>query len=323
MTTAASGFWTGRNVVVTGAGGLIGSWTAELLAARGARVTATVRPGTAARLPAGPNLTIVPCDLECRASCGALVEGQYAIFSLAHADGSAEYKRRHPASLFRRNLSISMNLMEAAAEHRVERVLIASSAEVYSAAVAEPASEGDAFRHLDGTLSDGYAWSKRMTEMAAALYAREYGIGIGIARPSNIYGPRDNFDPARGRVIPMFIRRILAGEPLTLWGDGRQVRTFLFVEDFARGAIDLLEQAATGEPVNFAGAEEISILELARLIARLAGRDTVIECDPSKPAGVARRVLDARKARELLQFEPRVSLEEGLRRTIDSYLPTL
>lgn len=313
-------FWTGRRVVVTGAGGLIGSWTAELLAARGAQVTATVRPGSEARMPARPNLAIVPCDLECRSSCLALLENQHAVFSLAHADGSAEYKRRHPASLFRRNLSISLNLMEAAAEHHVERILLASSAEVYSAGVPEPATEADGFRHLDGTLTDGYSWSKRMTELSASLYAREHGIRVAIARPSNVYGPRDSFDPARGRVIPMFIRRILAGEPLTLWGDGQQVRTFLFVEDFARGAIELLERGAVGEAVNFAGLEEISIIELARLISRLAGRDAVIECDSSKPSGVVRRVLNTDKARALLQFEPRVGLEEGLRRTIDSFI---
>ena len=314
------GFWAGRRVLVTGAGGLIGSWAAELLASYGACVTATVRPGSRPQIAPRPNLTIASCDLESPEACSELTQGQHAVFSFAHSDGSAEFKRKHPASLFRRNISITLNLMEAGARHGIERMLITSSAEVYSGAVPVPAVEAAAFQHLEDTLGDGYSWSKRMSEMVAGLYAREYGFHLAIARPSNVYGPRDSFDPDRGRVIPVFIGRIFAGEPITLWGDGRQIRTFLYVEDFVRGAVDLLERGAHGGAVNFAGTEEISIVELAELIGSLLGRPAALRYDRSKPTGVLRRVLDVTTARRTLQFEPRIRLEEGLRHTIDSFI---
>lgn len=315
-------FWHGRRVLVTGAGGLIGSWAAAVLAGKGARVTATVRPGSPANLTPRSNLTIAPCDLESADACSDVTRGQQAVFSFAHSDGSAEFKRKHPASLFRRNIAITINLMEAGARHGVERMLITSSAEVYSGAVPVPAVEAAAFQHLEDTLGDGYSWSKRMTEMVSGLYAKEYGIRLAIARPSNIYGPGDSFDPARGRVIPTFIGRIFAGEPITLWGDGRQIRTFLYVEDFVRGAVDLLERGAHGGAVNFAGTEEISIAELAQLIAKLLGRPATLRFDQTKPAGVLRRVLDVGVAARTLQFQPRVRLEDGLRQTIDSFIAT-
>lgn len=315
-----AGFWAGRRVLVTGAGGLIGSWAAEALADAGARVTATVRPGSRPQITPRSNLVIEACDLESPDACSAVTRGQHAVLSFAHSDGSAEFKRKHPASLFRRNISITLNLLEAGARHGVERLLITSSAEVYSGAVPVPAVEAAAFQHLEETLGDGYSWSKRMTEMVAGLYAREHGFHLAIARPSNVYGPRDSFDPERGRVIPTFISRIFSGEPITLWGDGQQIRTFLYVEDFVRGAIDLVERGAHGRAVNFAGTEEISILQLAQLIARLLGREAAIRHDHSKPTGVLRRVLDVTQASRTLQFQPRVRLEEGLRHTIDSFI---
>jgi GDP-L-fucose synthase len=314
-----STFWEGRRVLVTGGNGFIGGWAVDKLLELRADLSVTVRPGTDSTWLRRRNLNILAADLEIPENCHAVCRRQEVILSFAHKDGSGDYKRRHPASLFRQNMSITFNLMEAAARSGVERMLITSSAEVYAPDSAVPTSEAAAFRNLEGTYGDGYGWSKRMSELAAALYSREYGIKLAIARPSNVYGPRDTVDLARGRVVPMFVLRVLRGEPIVIWGDGQQVRTFLYVEDFVRGAIDLTERHATGEPVNFSGDEQITIGNLAATIARLAGQPLDICCQTDKPAGSPRRILDTTRATEVIGFKPRIGLEEGLRLTIDSY----
>jgi nucleoside-diphosphate-sugar epimerase len=157
-----------------------------------------------------------------------------------------------------------------------------------------------------------------MSELATQLFAHEYGVPVAIARPANVYGPGDDPDPGRGRVIPAFIRSVFEGQPIVIWGDGEQVRSFLYVEDLARGILDLAEKHAVCSPVNFSG-EAISVRGLAEMIMRIAGRTVEIRCERDKPAGAPVRVFDNSKAEQVLGFRPRVSLEEGLARTVAAY----
>jgi nucleoside-diphosphate-sugar epimerase len=302
---------------VTGAGGFIGSWVVQFLQEAGAGVRAHIRPGAQSDSLTAGGVEVIEADLEDAETCRSICCGSEVVLGFAHCDGSAAYKRRHPASLFRINMSITLNLVEAAAQAGVERMLVVSSAEVYSQRVAVPTTEDLAFSAVDTTLADGYSWSKRMSEVAAMLYSSEYGMKLAIARPANVYGPRDRFDPQRGRVIPMFIQHVLNREPIVIWGDGSQIRTFLYVEDFARGALKLTEHFATGQPVNFASSEQVTIRGLAERVADLAGLNADIRCDVSRPAGTACRVLDTTVAEQVLGFRPRVSLGDGLRRTIE------
>jgi nucleoside-diphosphate-sugar epimerase len=313
-----SSFWKQRKVLVTGGTGFVGSWAIDALVAAGADVSVAVRPATRAH---GLRQEVEPivCDLRDAHDCLRACHAKQVVFSFAHGDGSADFKRRQPASLFRQNMSISLNLLEAAAHQGVERVLITSSAEVYSPDVPPPTLEDSAFEHLERVMGDGYAWSKRVTEVAARLYSRQYGFRLAIARPSNLYGPGDSYDESRGRVIPMFIRRIESGQPVVIWGDGEQLRSFLYVEDFVRGTLDLVESYSEGEPVNFASPEHVTIRDLALRIATIAGRVVDIRCELDKPAGAPRRMLDITRARQSIGFEPRVKLDEGLRRTILAY----
>jgi nucleoside-diphosphate-sugar epimerase len=134
-----------------------------------------------------------------------------------------------------------------------------------------------------------------------------------------VYGPGDDLDPARGRVIPTFIRNVFEGQPIVIWGDGEQVRSFLYVEDLARGMLALTEKYAVCSPVNFSG-EAITVRGLAEMVMRIAGRRVEIRCERDKPAGAARRIIDTSKAERVLGFRPQVSLEEGLERTIAAYV---
>jgi len=320
-----SNYWCGRHVLVTGASGFIGSHVTELLVARGAKVTATT--------PLSPNhinslnlqsvrerITVTAVDLTRLEDCMKVCRNQEVVINAAHVDGSVAFKQARPAFIFRQNMLITLNMLEAACRNNVDRFLVMSSAEVYPPEAPVPAPESEGFMGLPSRLTDGYAWSKRMSEFAAEVFAREYGLKVAIARPSNVYGPRDHFDAHKGRVIPMFIKRIFQGEEvITIWGTGEQMRSFLYVEDLARGLLDLVEKHPQCDPINFSGVEEITIKGLARLIVTLSGKEVEIVCDPTKPSGPSRRISDTTKARQVLGFTPTTSLERGLRRTIEAY----
>jgi nucleoside-diphosphate-sugar epimerase len=294
----------------------------ELLLARGAQVTAVLsrgarRDGYDALSGLHDQVQLRHTDLTSLDDCRAVCAGQEVVINAAHLDGSIAFKRARPATIFRQNLLISLNLLEAARQCGVERVLLTSSTDVYAPQASIPTVESDGFAGLPQPDTDGYAWSKRMTEFAAEVYAREHQLKIALARPAAIYGPRDHLDPEKGRVIPMFLRKIFRGEPIVIWGNGAQERTFLYVEDLARGLLALVERHACSDPVNFSGDEAISIKALAELIMRLSGLEVPIICDLSKPAGAPNRIFDTSKARQILGFQPHISLERGLRHTID------
>src|SRR5262249_35102546 len=147
------------------------------------------------------------------------------------------------------------------------------------------------------------------------------GLKVAIARPNNVYGPGDHDHVDRGRVIAMLIRQTFESSgTLVIWGSGEQVRTFLYVEDLARGLLDLTEKHAVCEPITFGGTEELTIRAVAELVVKLSGRQIEIVCDPGKPSGPARRAPDTSRARAVLGFVPTVPFEAGLRQTLESYL---
>lgn len=325
-----SEFWNGKRVLVTGGCGFIGSHVVEALVRRGAEVTATMsraRPVAAAaeRLwPMSDGVRIESVDLADAEECSDACRGHDVILGLAHVDGSIAFKRAQAASIFRHNVTVSLNLLEAARVHDVERVLLMSSAEAAGNDGAHDPHDVDPWLSPAWGADDGYAWSKRMSEFSAQLWSRQYGVKVAVARPGNVYGPRDHFENGRARVIPNFIRQALTGDgPIVIWGSGEQVRSFLYVEDLARGLLDLTEKHAAADPVDFAGTQEISLRDLASLIVRLSGRTVDVVCDTNRPSGPERRRAASDKAERLLGFRPLVPLETGLSRTIDACRTTL
>jgi nucleoside-diphosphate-sugar epimerase len=212
----------------------------------------------------------------------------------------------------------TLNMLHAASECGVKRFVLTSSSEVYPLDSPVPTPESYPYNSLTDRPHDGYVWSKRMSELATTLFRHEYGIEVLTARPSNVYGPGEDFDSARGRVIPAFIRQALRNEPIVIWGTGEQVRSFLYVEDLARGILALAEKGANGGIVNFAGATS-TIRGIAELVVALCGSSVEIRCEPDKPAGPSQRVFDCTQAERQLGFKPAVSLEEGVARTIAAY----
>jgi GDP-L-fucose synthase len=317
-----SDHWRGKKVLVTGGSGFIGSHVVDRLVSLGAQVTATVfqDPENLSNLDhVKDRIRMRVVDLTRLDDCMEACEGQEIVFSIAHADGSVAFKKNRPAYILRQNMLITLNMLEAASRNRVERFLVTSSAEVYPHDSPVPTPEEEAFTKSD-RLSDGYTWSKRMSELAARIWTHEHSIQIAIARPNNIYGPRDYFDEGKGRVIPMFIKNAVEEDkPIVIWGNGDAIRSFLYVEDLARGLVDLVEKYPECDAVNFGGDEEITLRELAELVLRLSGSRVKVICDTTKPAGAPKRTTDISKAQQILGFRPSISLETGLSRTLEAY----
>ena len=170
-----------------------------------------------------------------------------------------------------------------------------------------------------------YGLAKKMLLVQAQAYREQYGFNAVYPLPVNLYGPRDNFDLETSHVIPALIRKCIEAkergdERVVLWGDGSPTREFLYVEDCAEGLLLAAERYNGSEPFNLGSGQEISIKNLAQLIAQLTGFEGELFWDTSKPNGQPRRALDTNRAREFFGFEAQMPFEEGLRRTIEWYL---
>jgi len=317
-------FWHRKKVLVTGGGGFIGSHVVErLLAFKGVRVTVAARmtPENKRNL-AGvlKKIRVLKGDLRDPEFCRKACKGQDVVLNLAGVVGGVGYNSKHHAGLFRDNMTLQLNMIEAARLEKVARYLVVSTACVYPRLCAIPTPESEGFRDAPELTNRGYGWAKRMGEYLGQAYAEEFGMKVAIVRPYNAYGPRDHYDREKSHVIAALVRRVCEGEsPLKVWGDGKSTRAFLYVDDFARGILDVAEKYPKADPVNIGSADEVSIKDLAKAVLRAAGHDAKLVFDPSKPSGQPRRACDTTKSRKVLGFKAEVSLDEGLRRTVAWY----
>ncbi|MFH1850450.1 MAG: SDR family NAD(P)-dependent oxidoreductase [archaeon] len=316
-------FWNDKRVLVTGGAGFIGSHAAELLVEKGARVTVAdnLENGNLKNLErVREQIEFVKCDLKDPGDAARAARGMDIILHLAAKVGGIGYNKEHPGTMFRSNMMMQINVLEAARVNRVSRLVMVSSACVYRRDCTIPTPESEGFEGVPEPTNEGYGWAKRMAELQAKLYETEFGMAIAVVRPYNAYGPRDHFDPEKSHVIPALIRRVFSGEdPLVVWGNGEQSRSFLYVTDFAEGILLAAEKGCGKGPINLGTVEEIKIKDLVRMIADASEKDISIHYDTAKPTGQPRRNCDSSRAGEILGFAPKVRLKEGLRQTIEWY----
>jgi len=316
-------FYKSKRVLVTGGAGFIGSHVVEMLVDLGAVVTVPVRQTTDTGFLAAVRSSIQVADgnLFDPYKVDALMKDKDVVLHLAAAKGGGiAHSMQHHGSLFRDNMLSFIHVLDAARRHPVSRLLVVSSACVYPRSVQIPILEEDGFKDVPEPTNAGYGWSKRMEEYLALAYADEYGMNVGIVRPFNAYGPRDDFFHPTNHVIPGLITRLFSGEnPLVVWGTGHQTRSFLYVTDFARGVLMAAARPDVRGPLNLCSSEEISMGDLAKAIVRLSGRRVQLSFDTGKPDGQPRRAGDSRHAKETIGFEARVPLVKGLEETISWY----
>ena len=314
-------FWHRKRVLITGGTGFIGSYVAEILLKKGSDVTVTTLDDNFENISTiKKDLKILRANLTDFKDAKRVTKSKDVVLNLASKVAGIQYNVNHPVDMFEDNISIAKNVISAAYQNNVGRFLIVSSACVYSSDSRVPNIEQEGFLGDPEPTNLGYGWAKRVSELLGRFYFQEYGFKIAIARPFNAYGPRDNFDPRFSHVIPGIIKRVFDGEnPLIVWGSGKQTRSFIYAEDFARGLLKTVEKYCAADPVNIGSSEEVTIKDLAYLIVRLSGKKLKIKFDRRKPDGQPRRMGSVTKAKQKLNFEAKISLLEGLERTIKWY----
>lgn len=320
----ARDYWKGKRVFVSGGAGFIGSYLTERLVKSEARVTVVGKEREeAVRFidVSDDSIDYHTLDLlEPSKKLVRLLAGQEVVFHLAARVAGIGFNSKHPATMLRDNLAMTLSVLEASRLVEVPRFQFVSSACVYPRFCTVPTPETEGFLDEPEPTNYGYGWAKRMGEVLTKTFADEHGLEVSIVRPYNGYGPRDNFDPETSHVIPALIRRVVGGEdPVVVWGDGTPTRSFLYVEDFARGLMEAVERYPVADPVNIGSDEEVSIKDLVELVLELSGSNAKVAFDTSKPNGQPRRKCDTRKARKKIGFQSRVSLRAGLARTIQWY----
>ena len=308
--------WQGRKVLVTGAGGFIGSHLSERLVALGASVRALVRYtstgnwGWIDQSEVKSDIEVVLGDVRDFFSVREAMQGREFVFHLAALIG-IPYSYQAPQSYLHTNVEGTLNVLQAARELKTGRVICTSTSEVYGTAQYVPIDE----KHpLQG--QSPYSASKIAADMLAESYYRSFALPVTIARPFNTYGPRQS---ARA-VIPTIITQALAGSEIRL-GSTFPTRDFNFVEDTVEGFLQAAaSDRAIGQVINFGTGTEVSIQQLLAEIEGLLGKKLTLVGDSVRVrpenSEVERLCADARKARELLDWSPRVPLKDGLRRTI-------
>jgi len=211
-------------------------------------------------------------------------------------------------------------VLEQARQAGVGKLVLAGTVCAYPKFAPIPFSEDDLWKGYPEETNAPYGIAKKSILVGAQAYREQYGLDSIFLLPANLYGPRDNFHETNAHVIADLIRKMAAGEDeVVLWGDGSPTREFLYVEDCVEGIVIAAERYDGPEPVNLGAGKEISIRELAELVADVVGFRGKITCDTSMPNGQPRRSVDATRARELFGFEARTPLREGLERTVAWY----
>ena len=305
-----------KNVLVTGANGMVAYQLIRLLRDRNCNLTLT---DLHEKSKVFSDEKYISGDLRSRSFAQSICKNQDIVFSLVGLKASPDECLKKPASHSVTMNQFNSNIIESAFKNDVEWFLYTSSIGVYHPAEVffeDDVFDGDPFIEKTPSRNDWYGgWAKRMGELNVEAFMLEYGRkNCSIVRPANIYGKWDVFSD-KATVIGSLIKKGYENDVLSVWGDGSQIRDFIYSKDVARGMIHMVENEVT-EPVNLGSGRRTTIKDLAFIICDYL--DIGLSFDETKPTGDKKRLMSVKRAHEL-GFAPTVSLKEGIHRTIDWY----
>lgn len=303
-------FFASRLSLVTGGAGFIGTHLAKALLEQGGRVRLALH--RRAPIVHDPRVETVQADLTRQEDCLAAMQGVDLVFHAAGAVSGVGAGADQTMAGITTNLNLTAQVLQAAWTTGVERILIFSSSTVYPARehpVREDEAEGAPHPSYLG-----YGRMRRYFEHLAEFVASRSGVKVALVRPTAVYGPHDNFDPATSHVVAALVRRAVAKlDPFEVWGTGDEVRDFLHVDDLARGCLLTMEKHAACDPINIGYGSPVTIRRVVDIILEAAGHSKAdVRFDASKPTAIPVRLVDTSKAKRLLGFEPRIPIESGL-----------
>jgi len=301
----------GKKILVTGGSGFLGSKIVKLLEEKGVENIIIPRSSS--------------CDLRIAENCAEITKNVDIVFHVAGNVGGIGYNKEHPGSVFFDNIMMDTLMMEESRKNKVKKFIAIGTVCSYPKFATVPFLEEEIWNGYPEETNASYGLSKKMMIVQANAYQQEYNFKSIILVQTNLYGPDDNFNPNTSHVIPALIKKIhdakISGKSeIELWGDGTPSRDFVYVDDAAQAAILAAERYEKNEPINIGSGKEITIKELVELIKNLMNADNLtIKWNNLKPNGQPRRCLNIEKAKKELGFIPKISIEEGLRRTIELF----
>ena len=305
--------WSAKRVLVTGGAGFLGSFVVEKLRKRGCQCIVVPR---SKQYDLRDRDAIVRLYNETRPQI---------VFHLAATVGGIGANRANPGRFFYDNAIMGIQMMEYGRKFNVEKFVALGTVCAYPKFTPIPFKEEDLWNGYPEETNAPYGLAKKMLLVQAQSYRAQYGFNAIYLLPVNLYGPGDNFDLETSHVIPALIRKCVEAKQtgqrqIVLWGDGSPTREFLYVEDAAEGILLAAEKYDGSEPVNLGSGEEVSIHELARIIASEVQFAGELVWDTTQPNGQPRRCLNTDRAKRLFGFEAKCRLPEGIAKTLRWYL---
>ena len=305
--------WSDKRVLVTGGAGFFGSFVVDELRQRGA---------TQIFVPRSAEYNLVERDGCRRAIADAKPD---VVFHLAARVGGIGANRAAPGLFLYDNAMMGLQLLEECRLAGVAKTIIAGTICAYPKFAPVPFHEDDLWNGYPEETNAPYGLAKKLLLVQSQAYREQYGTNSIVLFPVNMYGPRDNFDLETSHVIPAMIRKCIAArdagdDEVTLWGDGTPTREFIYAPDAARGMVMAAETYESSDPVNLGSGVEITIKDLAHLVAEACAYQGRFAWDTSRPNGQPRRRLDISRARERFGFTATTSFADGLKATVAWYL---
>lgn len=310
-----------KKVLVAGGSGFVGTNLVKKLVELGALVRAADIRELQIK---NDKIEYLKCDFTKIEDCQKAVQGMDYVFMFAANTSGAAVMQNTPLAHVTPNIIMNGLMLEAAYKAGVKKFLFPSSNTVYPVSD-EPVKETDM---KYGDLFEKYyfvAWMKQFSEVLCEMYTKiKNPMKTVVIRPANMYGPYDDFDWETSHVIPALIRKVVERHnPIEVWGNGNDIKDFIYVKDFVEGALLAMEKINDFNPVNIASGKQCTIKEILKnLLVIDSYQDAEIVFDASKPTMIPKRIISTLRAKELLNFEAKTPLIEGLRETINWYRET-